>query len=501
MNRTPHSSEEEGMDLAGTIPDKGLPRAEIIERLAAMKAGDADWEGGRTFSLVYHGGDEHLQLIREAYNLYIAENLLNPMAFQSLRNMEKAVVRMTAAMLHGDGRTVGTMTSGGTESILLAVKTCRDRARRLRPWVRRPELLAPASIHVAFEKACRYFDVKLVRVPLADDFRVDMQALKHRLSRRTVMIAASAPQFPHGVIDPIADLGELAESHGIPFHVDACIGGFFLPWLEDLGQVLPPWDLRVPGVTSISADVHKFGYASKGASVLLHRDMEHMRHQFFISTDWCGGIYAGATMQGTRAGGAVAAAYAAMTFMGRDGYRAMARGAMEAASRYREAVSRIDGIRVLGEPVMSLVAIASDSPAVDIFAVADLLEDRGWLPDRQQNPDSLHVTLTGNHLQVIDRFVLDLADAVATVRADPGRRSRGKAAMYGMMAKAPIRGLVRVGVQKIMENMYSPEGRMPDLGELGAGSEDPVLRFIGQHGARAIQWLDRVRGLARRPRR
>ena len=490
------------MDEFGVIPATGVPRAELLERMAKMKAGDLDWEGGRTFSLVYHGGEEHLRLLREAYSLYIAENLLNPMAFKSLKGMESEVVRMTANMLHGGAGTVGSMTSGGTESILLAVKTYRERARRKKPWIRRPEMVVSATVHVAFEKAAEYFGLKFVKVPVGDDFRVDARALRRRIGRNTVMIAASAPQFPQGVIDPIAELGQVAQQKKLPLHVDACIGGFILPWLERLGHRLPEWDFRVPGVTSISADVHKYGYASKGASVLTFRDMSFMRDQFFISTDWTGGIYASPNMQGTRPGGAVAAAWAAMKFMGEEGYLEMARGAMEATHRYVAGVRGIPGLRVLGPPDATLVAIASDDPEVDIYVVADLLEEKGWAPDRQQYPASLHVTLTSNHEAIIDDYLADLADAVAQCRANPALASEGKAPMYGMMAKAPLRGMVRMSVRKIMETMYSPGGAMPDLGSVGQGEDDdPLLKLIGKYGEPAMKLLDRLEPLQRLWRR
>ena len=480
-------------DSFGKIPGEGIPRQELLDQMAAMKEGDLDWAGGKTFSLVYHGGEEHLRLLREAYNLYIAENLLNPMAFKSLKRMETEVVRMTANMLHASPDAVGSMTSGGTESILLAAKTYRERARRKRPWIRRPEMLVAATVHVAFEKAAEYFGLKFVKVPVGDDFRVDPAAVRRRINRNTVMIAASAPQFPQGVVDPIVELGEVARKKKLPLHVDACIGGFILPWLERLGHPVPVWDFRADGVTSISADVHKYGYASKGASTLLFKDMSYMRDQFFISTDWTGGIYASPNMQGTRAGGAVAAAWAAMKYMGEDGYMEMARSAMDTTRRYLEGVRSIPGLRVLGPPDATLVAIASDDPELDIYVVADLLEEKGWAPDRQQYPASLHVTLTSNHEAVIDEYLADLAAAVEHARAHPELRGEGKAPMYGMMARAPLRGMVRLSVRKVMEEMYSPAGEVPDMGALGQGEgDDPVLKLVGKYGAPVLKLLDRI---------
>ena len=486
-------------ESSGGIPAKGKTPEEILATMTAFKEGDADWHSGRTFSLVYHGGDEHLRLLQDAYSLFISENLLNPMAFKSLKRMEHEVVRMTADMLHGGPDAVGSMSSGGTESILLAVKTYRDRARRKRPWIRRPEMVVPQSIHVAFEKAAKYFGLRFVKVPLDDDFRVNVKALRRRIGHNTVMIAASAPQFPHGVIDPIEEIAQLALQHKLPFHVDGCIGGFLLPWIERLGIPLPRWDYRVPGVSSISADAHKFGYASKGASVVTYRDMSYMRDQFFISTDFPGGVYAGPTMAGSRPGGAVAAAWAAMMYMGQDGYLEMARQTMEITGRYLDGVSKISGVKVLGQPQMSLVAIASDDPAVDIYVLGDQLEERGWEVDRQQFPASLHVTLTSNHGPVLDQYLADLRDSVQFVRAHPELGSEGKAAMYGMMAKIPVRGMVRLSVQKIMEGMYGPTGEVPDLSRVGEGENAaPLLKLVDRYGARAMALWEKVEGLVRK---
>ena len=274
------------------IPGHGREHAELLGDMEGMRTGDADWRKGRTFSLVYHASDAHHTLIRRASELYFAENALNPMAFRSLKRMEAEVVQMTASMLNGPATCVGTMTTGGTESILMAVKAARDKARADKPWIGSPEVVAPSTIHVALDKAAHYFGLKVRYVDVGSDFRADAAAMEAAVGRNTVLLFASAPQYPHGVVDPIEALGEIAQRRGLPFHVDACIGGFVLPWVEKLGHPIPRFDFRVLGVTSMSADLHKYGYAAKGASVVLYRDMTYLRHQFFVSTDWSGGIYA-----------------------------------------------------------------------------------------------------------------------------------------------------------------------------------------------------------------
>ncbi len=467
------------------IPLHGQDPSTLLAQMARFADDDARWREGRTWSLVYHVDDAHAELLKQAYQLFASTNGLNPFAFKSLKRMEAEVVAMTAQMLKGDGAVVGTMTSGGTESILLAVKAARDRARRRRPWLRRPEMVVPATIHAAFDKAAHYFGVKIRRVAVTRDYRADVAAMRRAIGRRTVLVAASAPQYPHGVIDPIEELGELAAARGIPFHVDACIGGFMLPWLERLGRALPPWDFRVRGVTSISADAHKYGYAAKGASVILYRDMEHLKHQFFVETDWCGGIYASPTIPGTRPGGSIAAAWAAMRTLGQDGYQRLAAQALQCSDTLIRGIGAIEGLAVVGKPQSTLVAFESCEKGIDIFSVADRLEKRGWLVDRQQHPSSIHCTVTAHHRSIVDRYLADLAECVAFARAHPELRASGNAAMYGMMAKIPARGLVRQSVGKVMERMYRPGGGVPDLTELGSEESDGfVLRAMHRWGER-----------------
>ena len=475
------------------IPEIGRDPEELLDTMACFGEEDANWRSGRTWSLVYHVSDEHHRFLERAHNLFFSENGLNPMAFKSLRRMESEVVQMTSGMLHGGPDTVGTMTSGGTESIMLAVKTYRDRARKRRPWVLRPEMLVPRTIHVAFEKAAAYFDLKPRFAPVQQDGSVDVRAMARLINRNTVMLAASAPQYPTGVMDPIEDIARLAREKRLPLHVDACFGGFLLPWIERLGHDLPRWDLSLLGVTSISADVHKYGYAAKGASVLLYSSMDYMRHQFFVSTDWPGGIYASPTMPGTRAGGCIAAAWAAMMIMGQEGYTELARDAMQAAERLRDGIRSIPALRLLGQPHTTIVTFGARDEAVEVFALADRLEARGWHADRQQSPPSIHCTVNASNGPVVDTYLADLRECVAEVQAHPEWAGQGDAAMYGMMAKMPMRWVVKHGVRKVMEAMYAPGGHVPDLGSLGERDEDdPFFRLMHRYGDRAQELLGKA---------
>jgi len=447
-----------------TLPEKGLEHGEILEQMRGFSGRDVNYRESKTWSLVYHLNDEHTEFLKQAYGLYFSENALNPMAFQSLKRFETEIINMTAQMLHGDKQTVGTLTSGGTESCLLPVLTYRDMARAKRRLPFKPEMIAPESIHVAWSKAAKYFGVKIRYAPLKSDFTVDVEAVRKLINRRTIMLVGSAPSYPHGVIDPIETLSNVALQHHLPLHVDACLGGFLLPFIEKNGGEVPPFDFRVPGVTSISADVHKYGFAAKGASTVLYRNMKLMKHQFFIHEEWPGGVFASPALLGTRPGGAFAAAWAAMHALGESGYRDNARQIMDTTRKLQAGVKAIEGLKVLGAPDMSVFAYTSIDKKVNIFAVGDQMEARGWQIDRLQKPEALHVMVVPGHIRVIEAYLADLKHSVEAVRSDPDLAAKGNAAMYGMIANLPFRGLIKKEVMKMMESMYSSKGQIPMSG-------------------------------------
>jgi sphinganine-1-phosphate aldolase len=422
------------------IPERGRDRDRLVDEVRAAAEGDADWHGGRTFSLVYHHSDEHHAFLERVVGAFLSTNALNPIAFQSLRRFEAEVVAMSAWLLGGDDATAGTMSSGGTESILLAVKTYRDRARTegRGPVGVTPNLVLPVTAHPAFLKACHLLDVEPRLTPIAGDLRVDVDRVAALVDDATLAVVGSAPSYPHGVVDPIPELAAIATERGVGCHVDACLGGFLLPWVERLGRAVPAWDLRVPGVTSVSADLHKYGFAAKGASVVLYRDADLRRHQFQVETGWPGGVWLSPTIAGTRPGGAIAGAWATLRAFGVDGYLDLHRGLLETSDAIRAGVAAIDGIEVLGDPPAGVFAIASTDDEVDVYAAADALEARGWHPDRLLQPAAIHVMVTPVHAgEVADRFVADLADAVEEVRGRPELSQQGQAAMYGMVAQLP----------------------------------------------------------------
>ena len=479
------------------IPPQGIAKDELLERMSGFREEDVDWESGKTWSLVYYAGDEHYDFLKKAHNLFFSANGLNPMAFKSLKKMEAEVVRMTADMLNGDENVVGTMTSGGTESILMAVKAARDRAKFFRKWPGKPDIVAPRTIHPAFAKAAHYFGLNLEYVPVDDDFRADVDALEDAISRKTVLVAASAPQYAHGMIDPIEEIGAVAQEHGVPFHVDACFGGFILPWIEKLGHDIPTFDFRIPGVTSMSADVHKYGYAAKGASTVLYRDMSYLKHQFFVSTEFPGGIYASPTAAGTRPGGSIAAAWASMRALGEDGYTELTEKTMETAQTLKERIRAIPSLRILGSEHATVVTFGSADDRVDIYVVADRMQEAGWAMDRQQKPASLHCTVNPHQGPVIDDFIADLEDAVDYAKNHPEASTEGEAAMYGMMAKIPFRGAVKASVKKVMERLYGPDAAEPNIGEIASGEDAGLLLgLVDRYGDRILDFLDDVESLS-----
>ena len=410
------------------IPESGRDADDILEALQASKADDRDWHSGKVFSLVYSAGDEVHDLHAKALGLFSAENGLNILAFPSIGLLSHDLVEFAVSLLGGGRDDVsGYLTSGGTESLLQAVKSARDEGRAR--GITRPKVIAARSAHAAFTKAAEMFDVDLVRVGVDDAFRINLDEVRSAIDESTIMLVGSAPSYPHGVIDPIEDLASLAAERDLLCHVDACLGGFLLPWLRELGHVTTPFDLAVEGVTSISADLHKYGYASKGVSVILYRDSSLARRQLFVTKDWMGGFYASTVMAGTRPAGPIAAGWATVMHLGREGYRRLAQQTWDAARMLESGVAEIDGLRVLGDPDMTVVAIAASVPEnLDVFALADeLASSGGWYLDRQSDPDALHLTIHAGSAPAVAPFLVDLARAVTTVGA---ARSENRDAPY-----------------------------------------------------------------------
>ncbi|MFB7494423.1 pyridoxal phosphate-dependent decarboxylase family protein [Streptomyces sp. NPDC056161] len=403
----------------------GRPADELLAELRELRAGDAPTRGGRTFAYVYDPGLPDLdELATAAYGVFATVNGLDPTVFPSVARLENDVVGAVAAVLGAPGAQ-GSFTSGGTESILLAVKTARDHARAVR-GVTRPQLVLPSTAHAAFHKAAHYLGLETVVVPVDPvTFRAIAPAVADAVTDRTALVVASAPSYAHGVLDPVAEIAAAAAERGVLCHVDACIGGWYLPFLARTGRPVEPFGLSVAGVTSVSVDLHKYGYADKGASVVLYRDGELRRHQYFAHADWPGYPVVNPTVQGTKPGGLLAQAWAVLHHLGDAGYTALARRVARAAEELLPGLRATDGIRVLGEPAGSLVAFTVTGPggAPDlglVLQVADEMRERGWYLQPQLShaglPPNLHLTLTPATGDRVAALLSDLAGAVAAAR-------------------------------------------------------------------------------------
>jgi sphinganine-1-phosphate aldolase len=443
------------------LPAQGRPREEILQELEQLEAREHErWKDGHISGAVYHGAEDHIAFVNRVYALHSQSNPLHADVWPSATKFEAEVISMTANMLGAaeanagkpaEEHLCGSVSSGGTESIMLAMKTYRDWARATK-GITRPEMVAPNSAHPAFDKSAHYFGIKLVKVPVGPDYRADVAAMRKAITRNTIVLIGSAPSFPHGVIDPIEELSELARKRGLGFHTDACLGGFVLPWAKRLGYPVPPFDFRLPGVTSMSADTHKFGYAAKGTSVVLYRGTELRSHQYFTATEWPGGIYFSPTFSGSRPGGLIAAAWATLVTMGEAGYLEASRHILETADAIKRGIRAIPELYVLGEP---LFVIAFGARTLNIYQVMERMSAQGWNLNGLHKPSAVHLCVTLRHTQpgVAERFLEDLRAAVEHVRANPEEKGT-MAPVYGMAATVPFRGLLSDLLKKYMDLLY-----------------------------------------------
>ena len=424
-----HTSKRATLPTAPDLPANGWSAADTLEHLEGLRAHDVRWKEGRAFSLAYYASPEVHDLATEAYQRFSGENGLNVEAFPSLRVMQNDVLSIVGGWLSAPTTARGFFTSGGTESILMAVKAARDQFRHdtMRP-IAKPNVVLPSSAHAAFEKAGAYFDVEMRRVAVRADWRADAAAMAEAADENTIMFVASAPQYPQGVVDEVESVARIALDRGVNCHVDACMGGVTLPYLGRLGVSLPKWNFAVDGVTSMSVDLHKFGYTAKGASVVMYRTAALRSHQGFVTDNWLGGLYGSSGVLGTKSGGPIAAAWAVLHHLGDDGYLRLAKVAREVTLRIAEAVRAEPRLVLRAEPDATLLSFGSAHPEDDVFALADDLSARGWYVDRQAPPPSLHLTVNAVHAGTVDAFLTDLRESLGNW----GGRS-GSAGSYGTM--------------------------------------------------------------------
>lgn len=401
------------VESTGSIPEKGSSWEDVREALIRAGRDDVDWRNARTAVYVFNPGEDVIRVAKEAYALYQSENGVGMSAFPSIREMELDVVRSGLRLLNAPDEAVGDMTSGGTESIILAVKACRDQAKAHGRNVQGARIVAPRSAHPAFDKAAVYLGLEVVRVPVAKDFTADVAAMDAAIDDKTIMLVGSAPCFPYGILDSIPELGKLAESHDLWLHVDACVGGYFAPFARMNGVELPDFDFAVPGVRSMSADLHKYGYAAKGASTIFHRNEEQRNFQSFIFDNWPAGGMSTPTVAGTRPGGAFASAWAVMHYLGVEGYREKAKRVTDTREKLMAAINEIDGLHTYGDPKLGLFAYGAER--ADIFAIWGELNSKGWFTGVTTEPKGIQLMLSPAHAEVADEYIRDLTEALDRV--------------------------------------------------------------------------------------
>lgn len=447
------------------IPDTGLDRDSIIKEMEVLKAREeSKWKEGFSSGAVYHGDDDHIDFLNRIYSMNSQSNPLHSDLWPSNIKYEAEIVSMTANILGAskseassdsdpDKKICGVVSSGGTESIMLAMKTYRDWARDQK-GITEPEMIIPATAHAAFDKSSQYFQIKLIRIPVDKDYKADVAATEKAITNNTIVIVGSAPSFPHGIVDPVEELSELARKNGIGFHTDACLGGFVLPWAKKLGYDVPSFDFTLPGVTSMSADTHKYGYAAKGTSVILYRGLGLRHYQYYIATDWPGGLYFSPTFAGSRPGALSAACRASLLAMGKDGYMEATRKILETASVLKEGIQQIPDIHILGDP---LWVIAFGSENLDIYKIMDFMTERKWSLNGLHKPQSIHICVTLRHTQpgVTERFISDLKSAVEFVKNHQEVKG-GMAPMYGLAATIPDRSIIRDYLTAYIDMLYEP---------------------------------------------
>lgn len=458
-------------DVHDTLPEQGRPRAEILDELRQMaREEDAFWETGKASGTMYCGDHEHYDFMTQAYGLFGHVNALQRDMCPSATRFEGEILAMTLDLMHAGAVTgstpAGIVTTGGTGSILHSLLAYREHAARTR-GVTRPNFVKPETGHAAFDKACHLFGIELRIAPVDPATTlVDVAEAEKLIDENTIAIMGSAANYGYGTIDPIGELSELALRKGVGLHVDACLGGFILPFGEELGYDVPPFDFRVPGVTSISADTHKYGYGFKGTSTLLFRDKELRNELYFFLPGWTGGKYMSPGIEGSRSGGLLAATWSAMVQIGREGYRSYAKKIFETSARMQEAVRSHPELRLLGRPTFLFSFTSGD---FDIYHVYDFMSQRGWRFNGQQYPDAIHMAVTRPQTQpgVVETFTADLAEAVAYAKE---QEAAGATPMSGAIYGGVAGGLTDEAddfIRQIMAGMLDAQQTVPPLDQRG----------------------------------
>lgn len=444
------------------IPTKGRSQEDIFKDMEQYRADDPNWRSGRVWSYVYHAGNEAEELVKKAYTMFLSENGLDPTVFISLQKFENEVVKSIINLVGGDNKVVGNLTSGGTESLLLAVKTARDWARVHKPHIKNPEMIVPVTAHSSLFKAAHYFGLKAVMVDVQDDYTVSPETVRKAINPDTILIAASAPSYAHGVMDPIQELGKVALENNLLFHVDGCIGAFILPYIRKLGYHVPPFSFDVPGVTSLSLDLHKYGYAAKGCSVVMYKDKELRRFQLFSCTEWAGYAVVNATALSSKSGGPIAAAWALLNYLGEEGYLQLAKDTMDARNKIMQAINEIPELKIEGNPVMPLLAISSSK--IDIYELNDELKKKGWVIGAQLKkrnmPATIHLTINKVNVDCVDELIADIKEGVKELSKFKLGNFKEKATIAA--TKLLASNLDSTTFEKVIQTLGMDDGELPD---------------------------------------
>lgn len=442
-----------------TLPDVGIAEQSILDELDQMDdaISHTEWKGGRVSGAVYHGGDELIHLQSEAFEKYCVANQLHPDVFPAVRKMESEVVAMTLAMFNAPKDTgCGTTSSGGTESLLLACLSAKMYAYHHRGTTK-PEMIIPITAHAGFDKASYYFGIKLHHVKVDPvTYKVDLKEVKKFINRNTILLVGSAPNFPHGIVDDIEGLGKLAQHHNIPLHVDCCLGSFIVAFMEKAGfDDLPPFDFRVPGVTSISCDTHKYGFAPKGSSVIMYRNSDLRKHQYYVSTGWTGGLYGSPTLAGSRPGALVVGCWATMIRMGEKGYTESCKDIVTASRDLKRRIqNELTDLRIIGDPKCSVVSFTSDK--INMYELGDRLSKKGWHLNALQKPPALHFAVTRLSVNSLDDLITSLRDQVDQMKKDPESKpsTEGTNALYGVAGSVKTSGVADRLIVGFLDTLY-----------------------------------------------
>ncbi len=455
-----------------TIPEKGLCKNDVLGDLESFRVKDLDWRSGKVFGFIYDVDEELREVVKESYMMYLVENGLDPTSYPSILRMENEIVAMVGGdLLRGGDKVVGNVTSGGTESIMMTVLAARNRARALHPEITAPEIVMPFTAHAAFYKASHYLGVKIVTVPVKDDsFEADPAAMREAVNDNTILIVCSAPGYAHGVIDPVREIAAIAVDKNILCHVDCCVGGIHLSIMRRMGEPVQDFDFSVPGVTSISVDMHKYGYSAKNCSLILYRSRDVRRYQIFACAKWPGYTIVNPVASSSRTGGPFAAAWAVLNFLGVDGYTRIVSDVMKATRLVIDGINRIPGLKINGNPQMCMFSFISEDPKLNVYRIADEMKIRGWYIQPQfargNSRSSIHISFTYINVSQAADMLRDLKASVETIRSQPEM----KMADFSALASS-LQGLDEEGLLDMLEMIGASGGNMPDRME-------PVNRLL-----------------------